>query len=160
MKAKPFVIIALLAVATYVGFILARQVNLLKKTAIKILSYQLGGILTKQASLSVLLQITNNSDIDLQGKNASFDICLNDAFISKVEVPLTQALMAHKTITLPLTAYFNPALVVKQGLQSLLYDPKNVRLNIKGKVTVLSSIIAINNLKIDETIRLSDILKK
>jgi LEA14-like dessication related protein len=156
---KPLILLLLLAAAAYAGFVIARQVSLLKKTCIKIVSYTLSGVLTKQASLSVMLQITNNSDIDLQAKNGNFDIYLNNVFISKVQVPITQALNKHQTIQLPLTAYFNPGTVITQGLQSLLSNPSNVRLTIKGKVSVMSSIIAINNLKIEETILLQDILK-
>lgn len=159
MKAKSLILVAILAAAVgYAGFLLARQISLLKKTCIKMVSYQLNGILTRNASLVIKLQVSNNSDIDLQAKNGKFDIYLNDTFISTVPIAITQTLRAHSTISLPITAYFNPATVIKEGFQSLIQDPNNIAISIKGKISVLSSVIAINNLKIDKTIMLSEIL--
>lgn len=158
MKAKHVIIIALLVAATYGGFLLARQISLLKKTCIKLINYQLNGLLTRNATLTVMLQVSNNSDIDLQAKNGNFDVYLNGIFISHVPIAITQTLKAHSTIQLPITAYFNPATVIKEGFQSLITDPTNIAISIKGKISVMSSVIAINNLKIDKTIFLSEIL--
>lgn len=159
MRAKPLIITALIAAAAYAGFVIARQVSLLKSTGIKIISYKLNGIFTRNASLYLLLKISNNSDIDLQAKSGKFDVYLNNIFIAGVPVTVTETLNAKSSINVPLTAYFNPATVIQQGLQTLVSNPQNVTLTIKGKVSVQSSFIAINNLKINETMLLSDILK-
>lgn len=96
--------------------------------------------------------------MDLQAKGGNFNLYLNNVFISNVPVKITQILYAGKTLDIPLTAYFNPAAVIKQGVQVLLKDKNNIYLTIDGKVSVITQYIAINNIKINEKIRLSDIL--
>lgn len=159
MKAKPVIMLFILAIAGYLGFLLYRQLNLLKKTCIKIVGCNLNGLLTKSASLNIVLSITNNSDIDLQAQNGKFQFLLNNIPVAKVNIPITKTLNAHQSIQLPLTAYFNPSTVIKQGIQSLLSDPNNIIIGINGKVSVISSGIAFNNIKISEKFMLSDLLK-
>lgn len=159
MKAKPMIIFLGLLGLGYGAFLLYVQMLLLKKTCIKVVKYSLAGVLTKQASLTLTLQVTNNSDIDLQAKKGSFKIYLNDVFISDVPVTITKVVKAHSTVEIPLVAYFNPVALVKQGLQTLLNSPDNIKIRVAGKVNVTSNYIAINNLKIDETLLLSEILQ-
>lgn len=159
MKAKPVIILFSIAIMSYLGFLLYTQYLLLKQTCVKIVKYTLTGILTKQAALNLVLKITNNSDIDLQANNGKFDVYLNNIYIANVPITITKKLNAKSTIELPLNVYFNPATVIKQGVQSILHDPNNIAITIKGKINVVSNYISINNIKINETIMLSDILK-
>lgn len=159
MKIKHLIIGGTIILAVYVSFLLKRQFDLLKKAQIKIVNFRIHGLLTKNASLELIIKITNNSDIDLMANNGKFDVFLNQTKISTIPVPITKKLDARSFIEVPLNIRFNPALVIQQGMQALISDPKNVVVSVKGKINVVSSGIAFNNIKIDETMLLSEIIK-
>lgn len=159
MKAKHIVISAIVLALGYGAWILYLQMQLLKTTCIKMVGYQLQGIATQSASLTITLSIKNNSDINLLARNGNFDIFINDNYIANVPIKVAKTIASNSTIQLPVTAYFNPKEVIKKGLQAIVSSGSNARVTLRGSIGVISNVIAVNNIKVDQTLTLNEILQ-
>jgi len=158
MKPKYILISALLLAATYGGYLLFNQITLLKKTCVKMVNHRLTGLLSKNAQLSITLRITNKSDIDLLATGEIFDIYINNNFVAKLNQSNKHVIARNSSTDITLTANFDPSNLVKQGFAAIAQDFNQVRIRIKGKFNIKTSIISVNNLSIDTSMTLAEIL--
>lgn len=158
MKLKPILISLLIAGIGYGAAVLYRQVTLLKNSCVKLASYRFQKFSLKDATLIIKITIKNNSDIDLTIKNTDLNANINGTFVSKITNKENVTLSKKSETNIDLTINFNPTQVIKTGLSEIFTTGTDLQINIQGKLTVVSSLILISNLKIDETIKLSDIL--
>jgi LEA14-like dessication related protein len=157
MKAKQILIPLLLAIGGYAAFAVVRQMQLIKQSCVKFLSYRFEHIGLKYVSLIVQLQLKNNSDINLKILSGNFDSYINDVFVTNIKTAQAN-LPAHATSVINLKIEFDPGKVLKMAIASLLNSPENIKVRIKGYVTAVSSAIILSNIKIDESITLAEIL--
>lgn len=158
MKVKYIVVSALLLAATYGGYLLYNQITLLQKTCVKMVNHRLTGLLSKNAQLSITLRITNKSDIDLLATGEVFDIYINNNFIAKLNQSDRHVLVRNASTDITLTANFDPSNLVKQGFAAIAQDFNRVRIQIKGKLNIKTSIISVNNLSVNTSMTLAEIL--
>lgn len=157
MKTRYILISALLAIGGYAAFAITRQMQLIKQSCVKFLSYRFEHIGLNYVSLIVQMQLKNNSDINLKILSGSFDAYINDTFVTNIKTGATN-LPAHAASIINLKIEFDPGKLLKGVAASLLTSPENVKVHIKGRVTAVSSVIMISNIKIDESITLHEIL--
>lgn len=158
MKVKYIVISALLLAATYGGYLLYNQITLLKQTCVKMVNHRLTGLLSKNAQLSITLRITNKSDIDLLATGEVFDIYINNNFIAKLNQSDRHVLTRNASTDITLTANFDASNLLKQGFAAIAQDFNRVNIRIKGKLNIKTSIISVNNLKVDTSMTLAQII--
>lgn len=109
--------------------------------------------------LLVTLQVKNNSDINVKILASNFDVFINGAFVSKIKTRQTVDLPAHSASPLNLNVEFDPRQVLKGAAQAMINAANNIQIQVKGRITVISSGIIISNIKVNETIALDEILK-
>jgi len=158
MKAKYIVVSALLLAATYGGYLLYNQITLLKQTCVKMVNHRLTGLLSKNAQLSITLRITNKSDIDLLATGEVFDIYINNNFVAKLNQSDRHVLTRNASTDITLTANFDASNLLKQGFAAIAQDFNRVNIRIKGKLNIKTSIISVNNLKVDTSMTLAQII--
>lgn len=158
MKPKYILISALLLAATYGGYLLFNQITLLQKTCVKMVNHRLTGLLSKNAQLSITLRITNKSDIDLLATGEVFDIYINNNFVAKLNQSDRHVLARNASTDITLTANFDASNLLKQGFAAIAQDFNRVNIRIKGKLNIKTSIISVNNLKVDTSMTLAQII--
>lgn len=158
MKVKYIVVSALLLAATYGGYLLYNQITLLKQTCVKMVNHRLTGLLSKNAQLSITLRITNKSDIDLLATGEVFDIYINNNFVAKLNQSDRHVLTRNASTDITLTANFDASNLLKQGFAAIAQDFNRVNIRIKGKLNIKTSIISVNNLKVDTSMTLAQII--
>jgi LEA14-like dessication related protein len=104
------------------------------------------------------LRITNKSDIDLLATGETFDIYINNNFVAKLNQSNKHVITRNSSTDITLTANFDPSNLVKQGFAAIAQDFNQVRIRIKGKFNIKTSIISVNNLSIDTSMTLAEIL--
>ncbi len=121
-------------------------------------NHRLTGLLSKNAQLSITLRITNKSDIDLLATGEVFDIYINNNFVAKLNQSDRHVLARNSSTDITLTANFDPSNLVKQGFAAIAQDFNRVNIRIKGKLNIKTSIISVNNLKVDTSMTLAQII--
>lgn len=158
MKPKYVLIGSLLLAASYGAYMLFNQVKLLKQTCVKMVNHRLTGLFSNMAQLSITLRVVNKSDIDLLATNENFDIYINNVFVANMKQSRQTMLARNSATDIVLNASFDPKNLVQQGIAALAQNFNAVTISIKGKLNVKTSLISVNNLKVDTTMTLAQIL--
>jgi len=154
---KPILITLLIAGAFYGSVVLYGQLVLIKKIKHKFFKHRFSYFNFTNARLIVTLEITNTSDIDFVIKNGNFNIFMNNVFVSTV-ITGSSVLKKQSPATIDLQIDFNPTQVFKNAITALMSNPGNIKITVDGNVTLLSNFMILNNLKINKTFALSEIL--
>jgi len=151
--------------------------------------YTIAGIIVKNVSLydinfTLLLKIENKGGLSVDVTKQSYDVFVNKMFVAHIEYPSAEQLQAcansaditackkkyitriahNESSTMPLNVQFNPADLLKAGMQNIntiLSNQQDVIINIKGKLTFVTDPLNIKmtDFPFEETLTLADIVK-
>ena len=121
-------------------------------------SHRLSGLFSKNATLSITLRIINKSDIALMATGEHFDIYINNNYIASLQQEHKTVLAANSATDITLNANFDPTTLLQQGFAAISKNLNAVTIRIKGKLNVKTSVISVNNIKVDTSMTLAQIL--
>jgi LEA14-like dessication related protein len=159
---KHFALGALIVgLASYTIVYFKRQVELLKGTCFTFA----GGVLKKagfnSSLVTLYLRVKNRSDIDITILSQSYDVFINDVYVTNVRNENKSLLKAGNTSVLELDIAFSPSALLKAGLQnaeSLLYSKENLMFTIKTKISAGSQFVFVNNIAFETKMSLAEYL--
>ena len=138
-----------------------KQLEILTKLTYKLRGVSLENANLDSVSISLKLEVKNNSDISITIANYYFDVFLNDIFVGVIQnAKANQNLKGLGGLSM-----FNPKLRIKNralfgsGLISgLTSNFKNSTLTLKGIYGLKKGLIKIKDLPIDETFKMKDFM--
>lgn len=146
-------------VLLYASFILYRQWALLKKSCVKIVDYRFQSLGLQTSRLMLTLLIKNKTNFDFLIKSEKLNVSINGIKVSEVSNKKRNEIKAGSDNTINIVIDIDTAMLIRNGLNILSQSPNNIQINIEGKLTVVTSGVLLNNIHINETVSLSDILK-
>lgn len=138
-----------------------RQVMLLYKSAYKVVKTKINNLSITGIDIILYLQLTNKSDISAQVVNQHYDIFLNDAKISVVDLKEEVHINSNGNSILPIAINFNPskaANIAWRNLGSLLNDKSKINITILGYLSLKVGPVKTNNYPINITYTLQDLI--
>lgn len=149
----------LLAGAAYGSFVAVQQLQLLNQSCVKPSGFRFEKIGLRYARLVLGLRVINKTDIDFTITNEKFDVYLNGAFVSSIRQASNKPLLKNTPVDLQLLIEFDPLAVLRGAAQSMIQNQGNVLVQLKGRITVRSKYLVLNNIKINESFSLAEIMK-
>lgn len=142
---------------------ITRQFVLLYNAAYKILKdkTQIKSIALNNIDMSVVLQITNRSDLSAQIIGQHYVVYFNDVIVSTIDIKDKVHLNSNGYTNIPIHILFNPkqaATVAFQNLTNFFNDKSKINFEVKGWLSIKLGAIKLKNYPIDIKYTLQEIL--
>ncbi len=111
--------------------------------------------------ITVFFKIKNTSDLTIKISNLSFDIYVNNLFVTKILRKETQTILSNSNVILKLDVNFNPKNLLKAGIQNIvpiIADQDKLVIGIKGTYDAETGAVKLNKQSFDEKITLKEML--
>src|SRR3990167_10572004 len=149
--------LAAIAVMAYLN----KQTTLLKNAC-----YTIAGAIINEISLTrmiftLILNISNKSDIDFVVTNQKYNIYVNEMLVAVIENKNDIKVNSNGMSTVNIEVSFNPQDLLQKGRQNialLMQDKNNIIIDIKGFLSIQAGFINVKNYEIDERLSLQELL--
>lgn len=125
-----------------------RQTKLIKETCVHVASFKINDISTNLVDLTLQLEVINKTDLSFDITGQSYDIYINREHVAPIRSDKNFHLDKGGSAMMPVNIQFNPLQVLKIAVLNI-FNIKEVLFGIKGKLTVMSGILIINQLPVD-----------
>jgi len=160
---KKLIVVLLLFVAGggYTIIAMARQKELLKKTSLKVALKNINTLTWRHASITLLFEIENKSDLNVTVRNLKLDIYINKKYITRIQKKMVK-IPAKSITTPPVEAIieFDPSQLLAQGIATLVTGIKNLEISIVGKYNLITNNIILSRISVNETTTLGKLITK
>ena len=132
-KAKYLILAGIVGISGATALWIYKQYKKLMKNVTGFKSMKPEIITLDRIKMKIVVNYTNNMDIDVVLTDQQYDIYLDGYYATTLKNPNTITLKANATSEIPLDLDFNPAKVFKQlniGPAKLLTDYKNIRVKL------------------------------
>lgn len=139
---------------------LAKQVDLLKNACYTIAGAIIHEISFNKMSFTMLLNISNKSDIDFMVTNQKYNIYVNGMLVAVVQNPNDIKVRAKGMSTVNIDIDFNPQDLLKKGIEniaSLIQNKNNIIIEVKGYLSLKAGVVNVKNYEVDERISLKEL---
>lgn len=112
-------------------------------------------------SFSMLVNISNKSDINFTVTNQRYNIYINKMLVAKIEREDKLVVIANGKTTVNIDVDFNPQDLLKQGMENILYlinDKEKIVIEIKGYLSLRAGMVKVKDYEVDERISLAELL--
>lgn len=110
---------------------------------------------------TIMMNITNKSDIDFTVTNQRYNIYVNKMLVAKIEKSNSVTVVAKDNTTVSIDIKFNPQDLLKQGMQNLAYlinDKEKIVIEVKGYLSLRAGVINVKDYQVDERLTLAELL--
>lgn len=138
-----------------------KQANLLKEACFIVAGAIIHKISFDRVSFTMLLNISNRSDIDFSVINQKYNVYVNKMLVATIENPEKVDVKARGKTTVNIDVKFNPQDLLKQGIQNitaLIQNKDNMMIEIKGHLSLKAGMISVTDYQVDERLTLKEIL--
>ncbi len=138
-----------------------KQFKLLADSCSTIVGGIIHNIGTDEVSLTLMFKIKNISDLTIKVENMTFDIYVNNLFVTKILRKDKQTLLSHADIIFKLDVQFAPKDLMKAGLANitpLIYDKDKLIITVKGNLDAEMGAVRINKYEFEEKISLKELM--
>ena len=166
---KTLTIISILTGLSIIGtgfyLIIKEQIKLMESYCWKVKDVLIKQFGFNNASLTVVLNLKNQSDINLEIIDYNFGIFLDDLKVADVKNTVKTVWKAKSISEIMFDINFNPSIVIKDAKKisnlavNIFAYPQNVMFTAKGTVTVKHSFIKVSNLPIEYKTTFADLNK-
>ncbi len=156
------IIAGLLGSATGLYIYFKKQFTKLADSCYTISGGIIHSISLENVNITLLFNIKNTSDLEIQIENIVFNIYVNNMFVTKILKKQKQTLLSNQPLSFQLDCEFSPRDLLKAGLTNLttlLTNKNNLIINIKGTFDASMSVVKLKNYAFDEKISLADLTK-
>lgn len=139
---------------------LAKQVDLLKNACYTIAGAIIHEISFNKMSFTMLLNISNKSDIDFMVTNQKYNIYVNGMLVAVVQNPNDIKVRAKGMSTVNIDIDFNPQDLLKKGIEniaSLIQNKNNIIIEVKGYLSLKAGVVNVKNYEVDERLSLKEL---
>ena len=138
-----------------------RQMNLLRDACYTLAGAMINEISFSKVSFTMILSISNKSDIDFTITGQEYNIYVNSMLVATINNPEIVKVLARGRSTVNIAVSFNPQDLLKQGMQNiaaLIGDKDSMVIEIKGYLSLNSGIVSIKDYKVDERLTMKELL--
>ena len=149
--------LGLIAVMAY----FSKQSKLLSDACYTITGAIIHEINFNKVSFTMMLNISNNSDIDVTITNQRYHIYVNKMLVAKIDKPERVKVRANGKTTVNIDIKFNPQDLLKTGMQniaSLIQDKEKIIIELKGYLSLKAGLISVKDYEVDERLSLAELL--
>lgn len=149
--------LVLIAISSYV----AKQARLLKDACYTIVGAVIHNISYNNFSFSLLMHISNKSDINFSVSNQRYNIYINSMLVAKIEKPKIINVNAKGKTTVSIDVKFNPQDLLSKGMESIGYliqDKTKIIIEVKGYLSLKAGVVTVKDYEVDERLTLADLL--
>jgi len=140
---------------------LAKQLELLQNACYTVAGAIIHEISGKKMSFTMLLNISNKSDIDFMVTNQKYNIYVNGMLVAVVQNPNDIKVRAKGMSTVNIEIDFNPQDLLKKGIENiamLIANKNNIVIEVKGYLSLEAGIVNLKNYEVDERLSLKELL--
>ena len=112
-------------------------------------------------SITIMVKLKNRSDITIELGDQSYDVFINDYYISTIKYTKPATWYSKSSVTFPLDIEFSPKELLKAGLkniQEFITDKNKIIIKIDGFVNAKAGVISIKDLKFNYEMSLAELL--
>lgn len=138
-----------------------RQMKLLRDACYTLAGAIIKEITFEKVSFTLILSISNKSDIDFSVTGQEYNIYVNNMLVAKINNPEVVKVAARGKSTVNIDVTFNPQDLLKQGMAniaSLISNKNNMIIEIKGYLSLTSGVVSIKDYQVDERLTLKELL--
>lgn len=138
-----------------------RQFYLLYKATFKVIKTKIKTITSNQISIVVFGELESKSDVSAVVNGQHYDVFLNNELVSRIDAKDLIHINSNGKTIIPIDINFNPASVVKTGLNNLvnlLLDRTKVNIEIRGYLSMKVGIVELKNYKVNIKYTLQELI--
>jgi LEA14-like dessication related protein len=138
-----------------------RQMNLLRDACYTVAGAIINEITFNKVSFTMILNISNKSDIDFSVTNQAYNVYVNGMLVAKIDKADNIKVLGRGRSTVNINVAFNPQDLLKQGMQNIatLIDNKNnMIIEIKGYLSLRAGAVSVKDYQVDERLTLGEML--
>jgi LEA14-like dessication related protein len=157
--------IAIIGGIALVGLSLAayfnKQMRLLREACYTLAGAIINEISLTNVSFTLVLNISNKSDIDFTVTNQSYNIYVNDMLVATIDKKEDVRVLARGRSTVNINVAFNPQDLLSRGMQNianLVRNKNNMIIEIKGYLSLSAGAVSITDYQVDERLTLAELL--
>lgn len=138
-----------------------RQMELLRDACYTMAGVIVNEIAFDNVSFTMMLSISNKSDIDFTVTNQSYNVYVNDMLVAKIDKEKNIKVLARGKSTVNINVAFNPQDLLSRGMQNianLLKNKNNMVIEIKGYLSLSAGAVSIKDYQVDERLTLAELL--
>jgi LEA14-like dessication related protein len=138
-----------------------RQMDLLREACYTMAGVIINEITFDNVSFTMMLAISNKSDIDFTVTNQSYNVYVNDMLVATIDKEENIKVLARGRSTVNINVAFNPMDLLSRGMQniaSLLKNKNNMIIEIKGYLSLSAGAVSIKDYQVDERLTLEELL--
>jgi len=112
-------------------------------------------------NFTMILNISNKSDIDFSVTNQSYNVYVNGMLVAKIDKEDIIKVLARGRSTVNIAVSFNPQDLLKQGMQNianLISNKNNMIIEIKGYLSLQAGAVSVKDYQVDERLTLGELL--
>lgn len=149
------------AVFTAVGIYAYRQYKLLYNYCYAMTGAVIKSFGLNKIAMTIMVKLKNRSDITIELGDQSYDVFINDYYISTIKYTKPASWVSKSSVTFPLDLEFAPKDLLKAGLkniQEFVTDKNKIIIKIVGFVNAKAGVISIKDLKFEYEMSLAELL--
>jgi len=149
--------LGIISVMAYV----ASQAKKLKDACYTLAGAMVHEISFQNFSFTLLLNISNKSDIDFVVTKQLYNIYINNMLVATIDNPEKIKVRGNGKSTINIDVSFNPQDLLKKGMENismLIGNKDNLIIEIKGNLSLKAGIVSVNDYKVDERLSMKEIL--
>ena len=163
MKASTALLTAAIAgTAAYAVAYVFRQKKLAADTGFDVLGYQTGTIGWESTTLTLFGRVTSKLDMPITVYRQQYEVFINDKKVGGILSKARFELPAHGYSDISIPVEFSPKEILNITWQNILkggLDINKINFRVKGTMGVATALILLNNVPLDVSFTLADILK-
>lgn len=139
-----------------------RQYNLLINASKKIVKATIHKFTFSEIDITVYIELFNKGDFSVDVTGQDYNVYVNDKFVSNITSADAVHIKGNGTTILPLRITFNPQQILSAAILnigSIMNDKSKVIISVKGKLSASAGLIKLNNLPLDFSMSLAEIMQ-
>ncbi len=136
---KTLLFLGVVALLGGIGLYIKKTIDLAKKLVFKLHSYNFVQLGLDSTTIEGLLEIKNESDLEITLKALNIDVYVNGVYISKVKQRTDAVIVPNGTIQISMTSTFSPSSIFSNIVNIMgkvaIWD--DIIFNFKGRVVVI-----------------------
>ena len=150
-------VIPIILTFLYIVIAIIRQAVLARNSSFRPSGYKINALGWSEVSITVFFDFENNTDLDINLKNIKLDVYIFDTYVTTVRNDNIKV-RAHSTITTSVPVRFNPAQAA-YGILPYLTHIKDLPLQFKGHLNIVTNYFWWNRMMIDETVTMGELFE-
>jgi len=155
---KKIIISGLVTAGVIGGIMLGRQIQLAQKACYEVQSYKLQYFGLNRAVIKITFKVKNTTGISFTIHKQSYKVYVNNREVANVLATEDMQLNAYSEAFPSIVVEFSPKDAIRNSLAEILSTGKQTAIRVVGKLSLKSGMLFYNNLKVDTTTTLYEIL--